>query len=200
MQSAPSKPARIGLIAWVAIVLTSMTLLAAGLLVYLIVTAEPRKPKVVEDIKDDPNQVAQEADDRFVLTLHKATLTGEKLTLEDRSIGEVIGGLQTADDRISWKLKLNKAGIYAIHYTYSNAHEKGAAPGKITFTCGEEKITAVVRPTGGVQATKTDSQFLKLEPVGEVTFEISVATTGDGEILALKKVELIPHLRERKKG
>lgn len=200
MQTAPPKPARIGLIAWVAIVLTSMTLLSAGLLVYLIVTAEPRTPKVLEEVKADPNQVAQEADDRFLLALHKAALSGDKLTLEERSIGEVIGGLQSSDDRVSWKLKLKKAGIYAIHYTYSNAHEKGATPGKITFTCGEEKITAAVRPTGGVQATVTDSQFLKLAPVGEVTFEISVASSGDGEVLALKKVELIPHLRERKKG
>lgn len=190
---------RIGLIGWVAISLSSSTLLAAGLLVYLIATAEGRKPKVVEQVEADPNLIYQEADDRFLLSLHRATLSGENLSLEERAIGEVVGGLKSAEDRVSWRLKLKKPGIYQIHYTYSNALEPGAASGKIRFTCGDEKVTAAVRPSGGVQATVTDTQFLKLEPAGEVTFEISIAAPGDGELLALKKVELTPRLRQRSK-
>lgn len=190
---------KIGLIGWVAIALSSLTLLAAALLIYLIVTTEPPPPKVVQQEVVDPNLVAPESDGRYHLTLKQAALTGESLALESRGIGEVIGGLKSTADRVSWRLNLKKAGIYEIHYTYSNPQEKGTPVGKIRFTCNGETITTALRGTGGVLNTVTDRVFLKLEPAGEVTLELSAAADADAELCAIRKVDLTPKLRERRK-
>jgi hypothetical protein len=200
MAAAQKAKFSIGIIGWIAIGLSTLTLLAAGLLVFLIVTTENRQPTSVGGPTDDPRVIAQEADDRFFLDLHKATFRGSSLALEDRAIGEVIGGLKSPDDKISWRLHLKKAGIYEIRFTYSNALEKGAAPGKVCFVCGEEKFVTAIRPTGGVQGTVTDTVFLKLQPVGEVTLELTAIPKDGEEIFALKRVEIWPQLRTRSKG
>lgn len=200
MQPATERPRKIGLIGWSAIVFSSFTLCAAALLLYLVATTENHPPPKLENPPSDPMLIAQEADNRFLLPIEKATLEGKDLGIEQRAIGKVIGGWKSEDDRISWRLKLRKDGIYEVHLTYSNAGAEGEPAGKYQFQCGEEKITASARATGGVEHSVTDKVFLKLGPQGEITLELSAISIPGGEFMALKSVELLPRLYQRKKS
>ncbi len=200
MQPATESPRKISLIGWVAIILSSFTLCAAALLLYLVATTENPPPLKGEESPSDPLLIAQEADNRFLLPIDKATLEGKDLAIEQRAIGKVIGGWKSEQDRITWRLKLRKAGIYEIHLTYSSATTEGEPAGKYQFQCGEEKITASARSTGGVELSVTDKVFLKLGPQGEVTLELSAISIPGGEFMAIKSVELLPRLYQRKKS
>jgi hypothetical protein len=190
----------INLFGWIAIALSSFSLCAATLFLYLVATTESHPSPKAEESPSDPLLIAQEADNRFLLPIDKATLKGNDLAIEQRAIGKVIGGWKSEEDRISWRLKLRKAGIYEIHLTYSNARTVGEPAGKYQFTCGEEEITASARPTGGVEHSVTDKVFLKLGPQGEVTLELSAISNPGGELMTIKSVELLPRLYQRKKS
>lgn len=198
MDSLPEKPRRIGLLGWVAITLSSLSLCAAALLVYLVVTTAPAPPPMVAKASDDPLLIAQEADLRFLLPVEKASLEGNDLAIEQRAIGKVIGGWKSLDDRISWRLQLRKAGIYEIHLTYSNHRADLEVAGRYQFQCGDEKISGPARPTGGVEHSVTDEVFLKLGPQGEVKLSLSAVSNPGGELMALQSVELRPRLYQRK--
>jgi hypothetical protein len=201
MSQVPAQPSRksISPMGWIAICFSSLTLCAAGLLAYLVATAEKGPPPKVEELAD-PLLISQEADDTFVLPVDKAILEGSDLAIERRAIGEVIGGWKSENDRIAWRLKLKKAGIYEIFLTYSNAKSEGEPVGKFEFRCGEEKIVASARPSGGVETSVTDKVFLKLGPTGEVKLELSAVSVPGGEFLAIKEVRIEPKLRQRRKA
>lgn len=199
MSQSSDKPQRksISLLGWIAICCSSLTLFAAGLLVYLIATAENAPPPKVEE-PADPLLIAQEADDTFVLPIDKAIMEGSDLAIEQRAIGKVLGGWKSENDRIAWRLKLKKAGIYEIFLTYSNAKAEGEPAGRFEFRCGDQKIVASARPSGGVENSVTDKVFLKLAPVGEVKLELSAVSIAGGEFLAIKEVRIEPKLRQRR--
>ena len=133
------------------------------------------------------SSIAPDADGRIVLTADEATTHGDTPRYENGGGKDQIGYWADAKDFVSWNIKLDKPGAFAVAITYSCA-----APGsEFTVEVGKQKLTGKSASTGSWATYRTDPLgVLKLDKPGTVTLAVKPKVGPKWKVIGLKSVTL----------
>ena len=101
---------------------------------------------------------------------------------------DVVQGWSTPGSGVAWPLRLTEPGRFRVvlHYT----SEKAADGGRFEITGGDPMLTGTVPGSAGAFATAEAGQIGL--PAGETTLRIAAKETAGGELMRLRRIELVP--------
>ncbi len=128
-----------------------------------------------------------------IITMHGRTalVSGVQLRYEPLPHKETLGFWTNKDDFATFEFTVDKPGIFAVEVLQGCG--KGSGGAEVELAVGDEKLTFIVKDTGGFQAFEArDVGTLKIEKAGRHTLTVKAKTKPGVAVMDLRQVVLKP--------
>jgi hypothetical protein len=202
---APQTAAPQPLMKWLSLVLAM--LLAAGGIWYAVsqfVGGNSPADSTPHSGQDDPAEpdppveegvVQQLASGEVRFPASAATIQGTTAQFVQEGPDGVVTDWTSSADSLLWRFRVRRGAVFDIHVTY--AVDRQPAQGRIEVSFDQQKRSWDLRSGGDLSRFVTDQdKIVQIQEPGLHTLNLRILETPQGQVFALKSVELKPRVRK----
>lgn len=145
-----------------------------------------KMPTPNPDYKPNP----QGADGSILLHSRSAEVHGIQLRYEPLPHKTTLGFWTLAEDYATWEFEVTKPGTFTVEVMQGCG--KGSGGSEVAVAIGDEKLTFVVKDTGGFQNFETrDVGTLKIEKAGRHTLTLKPVKKAGAAVMDVRQIRLV---------